>query len=387
MTQFDAIVLGLGAMGSAALLQLSRRGLRVLGIDRFHPPHPFGSSHGATRITRAAIGEGGHLSPLALRSHALWREVEAETGTSLFSATGVLMISSAAKTSFTHVENFFANTLAAAERYGIAHEMLDAAAIRARFPQFRVRDDEMAYYEPGAGFLRPEACIAAQLSLAERNGATIRLGETVTRFDTDESQVRVETAQGDYTADKLIVTAGPWLPELLDARLSGLFRVHRQVLFWFAPDDEDAFTVARFPTFIWELAGRAQAIYGFPAIDSDGVKIATEQYQTTTTPSLASSVIDPGEAAAMHEAYVAPFFSGVSAHCRKAQTCLYTVTPDFGFVIDRHPDSERVLIASCCSGHGFKHSPAIGEALAELVLDGRSTLDLSGFRLARFAED
>ena len=166
MKVFDALVLGLGALGSAALLQLARRGIRVLGVDRLAPPHTQGSSHGETRITRCAIGEGEHFTPLALRSHVLWREIESETGAKLLTTPGVLVLSSPARTSFTHVEDFFANTVAAARRYHIAHEILDAEAIRRRYGQFCVRDDEIGYFEPGGGFLRPESCLSAQLEQA-----------------------------------------------------------------------------------------------------------------------------------------------------------------------------------------------------------------------------
>src|ERR1700686_3453912 len=168
MSHYQVIVAGLGAMGAAAVFQLARRGARVLGIDQFAPPHAHGSTHGDTRITRLAIGEGEQYTPLALRSHQLWREFEQETGSTLLTISGCLIISSRAKRAFTHVENFFANTLAAAHRYDTAHEVLDAGQIRRRFPQFKVADDEVAYLERDAGFLCPEACVRTQLRLAER---------------------------------------------------------------------------------------------------------------------------------------------------------------------------------------------------------------------------
>src|SRR5262245_32171576 len=167
MQRYDTIVLGLGAMGSAALFHLAKRGQNVLGIDRFSPPHTLGSSHGDTRVTRLAIGEGAHYTPLVMRSHQLWRDIEKETGRDLMTTTGGLIISSQSTTSRMHVQDFFGTTVAAAETYGIEHEILDAQAIRRRFPPFNVRDDEIGYFEHEAGFLRPEACIAAQLSLAE----------------------------------------------------------------------------------------------------------------------------------------------------------------------------------------------------------------------------
>jgi sarcosine oxidase len=386
VNSFETIVLGLGAMGSAAVHQLSRKKHRVLGIDQYAPPHEHGSTHGDTRITRLAIGEGEQYTPLALRSHELWREIERQTGTRLLTTPGALILSSPATTAVTHVEGFYENTLAAAKKYGIAHELLDAQQIRLRFPQFRVRDDEVGYFEMDAGFVRPEACVRAQLKLAQHHGAEIHTGEKVLGFDASPSSVRVATDRGAYSAGHLIVTAGPWLPGLLGEPWSRCFRVSRQVLFWFDMQNAAAFVPERFPVFIWELQDAAQGIYGFPAIDGPrgGVKIATEQFRTETTPESVDAKVGAHESRAMYDMYVAPNLSGLSAKCLRAVTCLYTVTPDFGFVIDTHPDFERVLIVSPCSGHGFKHSPAIGEALAELIRDGASRLDLSGFTIERF---
>jgi len=382
MNTFDVAVLGLGAIGGACVYQLAKRKARVIGIDRYVPPHQLGSTHGATRITREAIGEGPHLTPLACRSHQIWREIEGEVDASLLSTTGVLVISGAAKTSFTHVENFLANTVAAARRYGVAHEMLDANEIRARYPQFRVRDDEVGYFEPGGGFVRPEACVAAELCLARRLGAELHLNEQVKEVMPGRENVLIKTDAGSYCAKSVILAVGAWLPEWLEPNLARAFRVFRQVMFWFAPSG-DSFQPERFPVFIWELSGRAQAIYGFPNVDGDGVKVATEQYRQPTTAQSMAREISDNEAAAMHLDLVAPFLPHLPANCVRATACLYTVTADFGFVIDHHPQNERVIVASCCSGHGFKHSPALGEILADLALTGRSPIDLTPFRLAR----
>lgn len=388
MRRFETIVLGLGAMGSAALYQLARRGNGVLGIDRFSPPHALGSSHGDTRITRLAIGEGEQYTPLALRSHQLWRELERETGSKLLTACGGLVISSSAKTSRTHVENFFDNTLAAAKKYAIAHEVLDATEIRRRFPRFKVADDEQGYLERDAGFLRPEACVRAHLMAAEQRGAEIHREEPVLRFDAAADEVRVITDLETYVAGTLIVTAGPWLPGLVERRIARHFTVYRQTLFWFDIDGPVApYLPQCWPIFIWELQGKQQGIYGFPAIDGPrgGMKIATERYEAATTPEAVDRTVTDREKKAMYEDYVAPCIAGVSDRCLRAMSCLYTVTPDFGFVIDTHPDSKRVLIVSPCSGHGFKHSPAIGEAVADLAIDGATAADLSSFSLQRFS--
>ncbi|HEX4535256.1 MAG TPA: N-methyl-L-tryptophan oxidase, partial [Rhizomicrobium sp.] len=288
----------------------------------------------------------------------------------------------------THVEGFFANTVAAAKQFGIAHELLDAAAIRTRFPQFNIRDNEIGYFERDAGFLRPEKCIRAQLDLARKHGAEIRPHETLLGFEADARGVTVKTDRGTYSAKKLVLAAGPWLPELLGESVRLPLKVLRQVQFWFAIDGSAAdYAPDRMPVFIWEVQGGAQGIYGFPAVDGPrgGVKVATEQYLSTTTASTVARDVTPDEIAAMYRDHVAPNLPGLGSRCIKAAACLYTVTPDAGFVIDAHPASERITIVSACSGHGFKHSAAIGEAIAQQTLEGASTIDLSAFSLSRFA--
>ena len=385
MRNYDAIVIGLGAMGSAALCQLARRGAQVLGIDRFAPPHEEGSSHGDTRITRLAIGEGAHYTPLVKRSHALWRELEKEVGADLLTQCGELIISSTARKSSIHVEGFFDRTIAAARAHGIAHELLDAAQIRARFPLFNVRDDESGYFEPEAGFVRPEACIAAHLSAAEKRGAQIRRNEIVETFEPSGDGVTVRTDKGLYRADKVVVATGAWLPRLLGGDFARLLTVYRQVLHWFAIEgDARAFAPDRFPVFIWELADWRYGVYGFPSLDGKSVKIATEQYEATTSPDAVDRAVSPGESAAAHAAVVARNIKGVGAQSPKSTVCLYTVTPDFGFIIDHLPGAERVIVASCCSGHGFKHSAAIGQVLADMVQGRAGEFDVSPYRLGRF---
>lgn len=376
---YDVIVVGLGAVGAATTYQLAKRGVRVLGIDRFAPPHDKGSTHGGTRITRLAIGEGAHLTPIVTRSHEIWRDIERETGQELLTQCGGLFISSPKKLAKTHVENFLETTIAAAETFGVAHERLDAAAIRARFPQFAVRDDEYGYYEPSAGFVRPEACVAAQLALAERHGAELHRGETVQGYEAGANGVTVTTDRGIYTADRVMLAAGAWLPGLIDDGRASLFKVYRQVQFWF----EAKAVSAPGPVFIWELPVGRLGIYGFPSLDGATLKVATERYDEAVSPDAVSRDVSAGEIAAM-QALVAPYLPGVGAYVR-ASTCLYTVSPDYGFIVDPLDEGERVVMVSACSGHGFKHSAALGEALAERATTGRSRLDLAPFRISRFA--
>ena len=223
--------------------------------------------------------------------------------------------------------------------------------------------------------------------MAERRGAEIHREERVSRFDASANAVTVTTDKNTYMTGTLIVTAGPWLPGLVDPRLAQHFTVYRQTLFWFDVDGPvTPYLPEHWPVFIWELQGKKQGIYGFPAIDGPrgGMKIATEQYEATTTAAAVERAVSDEEKRAMYEGYIAPYIAGVSNRCLRAMSCLYTVTPDFGFVIDTHPDSKRVIIVSPCSGHGFKHSPAIGEALADLAIDGATAADLAAFTLQRF---
>jgi sarcosine oxidase len=382
----DAIVVGLGAMGSATLYQLARRGARVVGIDRFRPPHDRGSSHGESRITRQAIGEGEEYVPFVLRSHEIWRELEADTGEGLLFRVGGLLLGRTGSDAEHHGQaDFIARTIEAARHRHIPHEILDAREVERRFPQLRLGGDETGYYEPGAGFLRPERCVAAQLERARALGAVARTDETVGRIVPGRSEVEVVTDRGVYTAGHVVVTAGAWLPALLGGAFATTLRVYRQVLCWFAPDEPRAFAPGAFPIFIWiHGAGPAGYFYGVPVV-SAGVKLATEQFGETTGPERVARDVAPAEIAHLYATHVRDRIVGIGERCVRAETCLYTVTPDSRFLIDRHPDSDRVVVASPCSGHGFKHSAAIGEALAELVLSGKSRLDLAPFSRARLS--
>jgi sarcosine oxidase len=373
---YDAIVLGLGAMGAAATCQLARRGARVLGIDQYAPPHEFGSTHGDTRITRIACGEGPEYSAFARRSHEIWRELEAETGMDLLTQNGFLAISGAGQRSANHgVAKFLEATVDAAKAAGIYYRMLDTATLRQRYPALKLSDGDSAYHDSVGGFVRPERCITAQLQTATARGAELRLNEKVVSFRQADGSVTVTTDKGVYQAGELIVSAGAWLPGLLKPELAKPFTVTRQVLYWFRARSEREhaqFAPERFPVYIWQLPAY-QSIYGFPATGGldEGVKLATEQYDVSTTPEQVSRTVPPDEVREMYETYVEPFFPGLSPVCVRHKVCLYTWVDGARFIIDRHRDFSRVIIASPCSGHGFKHSAGIGELLAEMVTDGR----------------
>jgi sarcosine oxidase len=374
----EAIVVGLGAMGSATVRHLAARGVKVVGIDRFAPPHPHGSTHGDTRITRLAVGEGAEYVPLVKRSHELWRELERDAGVALLTQCGGVILADAASA-------FFADTAQIARAEGIEHERLSNSELRARFPMFAVAEQTEAYYEPAAGYVRPEAAVRAQLALAERDGARLRLGESVLHWSASQQGVRVITDMRTCTAERLILCAGPWIPELLpDARAR--FAVHRQLLHWF-PIREGHEQLREMPVFVWDFGGdrddfvHLRGFYGFPAVDGPdgGVKLATESYAATTVPDGRQHPATEAEIAAMYREYVAPRLPWLGPDAVRTVSCLYTCTRDSRFVIDRHPQHEAVTIVSACSGHGFKHSPAIGEAVAQHVTTGRSEIDLSAF--------
>ena len=383
----DVAVIGLGAFGSAVLYQLARRGVRVIGIDQFVPPHPMGSSHGETRITRLAAGEGAAYVPFVRRSHEIWREIEDESGETLLVQTGGLIMAPQDSAARHHGrENFVRRTLGIAERFGIAHEKLNAAEIAARYPQFMLRGDELGYFEPTAGMLMPERCVAAQLCLAERHGAKLRLNEPATGLAQDGDGVRITTQTGVVRAARAVLTAGPWMAKLAPASLRPLARVYRQTLHWFRPQDSSAYAAGRFPVFIWMHGEQEEDyFYGFPTPDgSSGVKVATETYRRAIDPDEVDRSVSPGESARVFAEHVDHRLRGVTATALKAATCLYTVTPDSGFIVDDLPGQVRILAVSACSGHGFKHSAAVGEAVAQRLTEDGSVLDLTPFALRRF---
>ncbi len=388
MLTADILVIGLGAVGSAALYQATKLKARAIGIDRFAPPHDQGSSHGETRITRQAIGEGREFVPLVLRSNQIWEELEAATGQSLMTRCGCLVLASPGAPGHHHGStSFLQDTIDAACEFGIAHEILTAVEVQHRYPQFRLRGDELGYFEPGAGFLRPEACIEAQLDLARQTGAEILLNETVTEISPDGETVRVRTDRATYSAAHVIVAAGAWIPKLLGDEYARLFRIYRQTLCWFAlASNRDRYSPKNLPVFIWITGNRPRdMMYGFPAIDGPdgGVKIGTEQYDATVDPDAVPRDVAESDIAVLYGDYIAPRFPDVSSKCLRSTTCLYTVTPDAKFIIDRAHNRDTVWFASACSGHGFKHSAAIGEALASQALGERASIDLSIFSLQR----
>jgi sarcosine oxidase len=297
-----------------------------------------------------------------MRAHEIWREIEAETGEELLVRCGGLVLSGA-RSSHPKKAAFLDRTIAAATRYAIPHEILSADDVRARFPQFILDGDERAYFEPGAGFVYPERCIAAQLRLAAGAGATLRTGEVVTAIKPSGSGVRVETDRGAYEAGTAVLAAGAWSPSLVGAPL-GHMAIYRQVLTWYETDNPAQYAPGRFPVFIWMHGSEGDQSYGFPIPPgSEGLKVATETYERSLrVPEDIDREVAAADIERIFATHVAGRLRGVASRCLKAKTCLYTLAPDSRFVIDAHPESERLTLVSACSGHGFKHSAAIGEA-------------------------
>ena len=387
----DVIVIGLGAMGAATVYQLAKRGASVIGLERFEARHEMGSSHGESRITREHVGEGAEYVPLVQRSHAIWAELETHPG-ELRVQCGMLTLARDGGAARRHGgQNFLDQTLAVAAALGAAPQRLSANDIRRRFPQFNVTDDTVGYFEPGAGFVRPERCIAAQLTAAKRRpNIALNYGETVADIRRDGSSVTVITNRGRYQAARVVLAAGAWTPGLAGAGLNQPLNVYRQALHWFAPSEPGLWSPGRAPVFIW-FHGDADTdvFYGIPMVDggAPGVKLATEQYTVPCDPDTVDRTVPPAESAALYDTHVAGRLNGVTRDVVASKACLYTVNdPGHGrFVIGPHPDIEGVTVVSACSGHGFKHSAGIGEALAEGLVNGTGAAALEPFALPQAA--
>ncbi|MCK2238448.1 MULTISPECIES: N-methyl-L-tryptophan oxidase [unclassified Crossiella] len=376
---YDVIVIGLGGMGSAAAYHLAARGSRVLGLDRFGPAHSNGSSHGGSRIIRQSYFEDPAYVPLLLRSYELFDKLANDSGREVLTVTGGVMIGRPDCLTV-------AGSKLSAETWNLPHEMLDAREIRRRFPTLTPAADEVALYEEKAGFVRPEATVGAHLDLADQAGAELHYHEPVLDWTSTATGVRVRTAAGEYTAEKLVICPGAWAPQLL-ADLGIPFVIERQVQYWFAPTGGlDPFQPDVHPIYIWEAADGIQA-YGFPASDGPdgGAKVAFFRGGQTCTPDTIDRTVHPHEVEAMR-GQMLPRIPSLPGEFLRAATCMYTNTADEHFVIATHPAHEQVTVACGFSGHGFKFVPVVGEILADLALTGTTAHPIDLFRPERLAE-
>jgi sarcosine oxidase len=379
---FDVAVIGLGALGSSTLWQLSKTGKRVLGIDQFSPPHTMGSSHGETRITRLAVGEGMDFVPIVMRSHEIWREIEAITGQAIMTRTGGLLFDSGGKSWSKHgSEGFFERTVKFAKKGDIPHEVFDGKELRKRFSEFNLEDKDKVYYEPSAGFLRPELAISTQIQLAEQNNAVIKTHTKVLGITPLEGGgVKIITNQGNYEAGRAVICAGAWVKDFLSPLEKSHFKICRQILHWM-PREGDAFSLGKMPVYMWGFGeGAEDFIYGFPSLDGQSVKMASESFIERNHPDTLSREVSLEEENAFLKEKISNRFNHLKKEVRQSKVCIYTVTPDSYFVLDDMPDFPEVLVASACSGHGFKHSAGLGEAIAERLLERETRFSLNPFR-------
>ena len=373
---YDVIVVGLGAMGSATAYHLAARGARVLGLDQHAPPHNLGSSHGESRIIREAYYEHPLYVPLVQRSYTLWERLAQDAGApGLLTITGGLMMG--------HAESgLISGVRRSAEQYRLPVEVLKHSELQARYPQVMPLPGFTTLLDPRAGVLDPEACVRSHLTLAAQHGATLQMNEPVQKWSLHGDGVRVQTTRGSYDAARLVLAAGPWMKDLLGAQGPEL-TVERQTIVWFdPPGDRAQWSASQFPIFMCEFDD-GQMIYGFP-VGPRGWKAAVHyEGEPVEHVEAMRRTVEPHDIARVRSA-VARLFSWVAdATMLDSAVCPYTDTLDLRFVIDFLPGLPQVLVSSPCSGHGFKFASAIGEAQAELLLDGHSRFDLSPFRMPR----
>jgi sarcosine oxidase len=376
MPSFDVAVIGLGVIGSAALAALARRGRRVVGIDRFAAGHDRGSSHGTTRVIRLGYFEHPSYVPLLRAAYPLWRELEVRSGRSLLSITGILEIGAPES-------DLVTGTLRSSRLHNLAHDILDPPSLTKRFPAFRLPGNFVGVFQPDGGFVRAEPTVAALQALARGAGAELRMEERVLAVEPRRDGVLVKIPHGDVFSRSAVVAAGPWLKSLLP-QFPVPIRVTRQVLGWFEPAERARarFTAERFPVFL--LQNPDGIFYGFPA-ESGGVKVAKHHHadETVDADYYDRTVSNTDEA--MIRVALKAHLPDADGRLLAARTCLYTMMPDGDFVLDQLPGCRQIIVASPCSGHGFKFAPVIGEILADLAVTGRTDHDISRFSLARFS--
>jgi len=375
MQTYDVIVLGVGGVGSAALYELARRGVRSLGIDRFRPPHDRGSSHGQTRVIRQAYFEHPDYVPLLRESYRLWRELEAAAGQKLLHLVGLLEMGPADGVVVPGV-------LRAAAEHRLDVEQVSADDVQQRWPGLRASRELVGVFERDAGYLLVENCLVAQLAAAQAAGARLLVDTVVHDWSADDRSVRVRTSAGEFEAGKLIVAAGAWASRVLGT-LSFELQVRRKSLFWFETESRQYDVAAGCPVSLFELP--TGVLYGFPSLDGRSVKIAEHTGGAAVAdPTNVNRAIDPAEQRHI-ETFLAAHMPKVLPRVANHAVCLYTMSPDEHFIVDRHPLHANVVFAAGLSGHGFKFTPVLGQALVDLALDGATRLPIGFLSLQRFS--
>ena len=374
---FDVIVLGVGGMGSAAVYELAKRGKRVLGLEQFDIPHAMGSSHGQTRIIRLAYNEHPHYVPLLHRSYELWRNTELLAGEPLLHITGGIDASR-------EQNRVFSGALASCQKYQLPHEVYTAKELKRQYPAFDLPDDVMACYQPDAGFLLPERCIVAHVNLAMALGAEVHGREKVIDWQPYFEGVKVVTDKGEYTADKLVITAGAWSNKLLDVLAPGVAVPERQVLIWMQPKTPQHFAMGKLP--VWIVEVDEGFYYGFPVYGIPGFKFGRFRHleEVVDPDTMDRGCHDKDEQ--LLRSFAERYMPEACGPTMSMASCMFTNTPDEHFIVDKHPEHEQVVFGAGFSGHGFKFASVMGEILADLAVDGQTAHSTDLFRLSRFGQ-
>ncbi len=369
---YDVIVVGVGGMGSAACWQLARRGQRVLGLERFDIPNAMGSSHGISRIIRLPYYEHPAYVPLLLRAYELWQEIEQVSGQTLLVTTGSV-------DGGIEDDPLFQGALASARLHGLAHEVLTGTEVNARFPGYRLEAGARAVFQPRGGLLASERAIVAHVMAAQAEGAVIQARERVQAWEAVGDGVLVRTDKGEYRARRLVLTAGAWMADLVPA-LRGVAVPERQVLAWLQPRRPELFSPARFPVFNLQVAdGR---YYGFPVYEVPGFKFGRYHHRMEATTAEGMRREVDAEDEAVLRGFGERYFPDGCGPTMTLRACMFTNTPDEHFILDRHPVHQQVVVASPCSGHGYKFCSVIGEIVADLATGhGETRHDIAFLRM------
>lgn len=368
--QYDAIVIGVGSMGSSTVYRLAKRGYRVLGLEQFNIGHDLGSSHGVNRIIRLAYAENPAYVPLLRRAYELWRQLERVAKERLLFITGGI---DAGPLNGQIVQG----SLESCRKYRLKHDLMSAKELRRRFPGFHLPEEMAAVYQSESGFVLSERAIIAYVMAAQARGAEIHARETVRRWTIKRNRVIVQTDKDSYLASKLIITAGPWASKLVEAlRKPRLAVPQRQVLIWTQPRRPELFGLGRFPIFYMESPeGKdMNRYYGLPIHGAPGFKFGKYHHlHQDVDPGRMDRDCHPEDEAVLRKA-IRRYFPDANGPTMAMKTCLFTNSPDSAFVLDLHPDFPQVSIAAGFSGHGFKFSSVVGEIMADLAISGRSPL-------------
>ncbi len=373
----DVIVIGIGGVGSAAAYFLAKRGARVIGIDRFQPGHPHGSSHGMARVVQRTCYHQSQYLPLLDRAMIIWHELEELLAEKLFAKSGLLIVGPEGGPLITATQLASNGSTDGLNR-------VDRKAFGTLFPDYYLAPDHKAFLEMEAGHINPRNCVRGFVRAANSLGAEFVIGGAVLNWKINGGVVEVGTSEQTFEADRLVITPGPWAVTLL-GDIAVTFQVRRYHRHWFPPQSESCFSAIKgVPAFFYETA--AGVYYGTPAEDRRGVMVVEYgEGEPVADPSNVSWEIDHLEQQRV-ESFIKTFLPGLTLPARQHVVCVSTMSPDRHFIVDQHPKSNSVVFAAGLSGHGFKFASALGEALSELALDGKTKLDLEFLRRRRFLD-